>query len=241
MTYLRGIAAAVGALLVLVPAGAANATSMPSVDQLWSGAYIGVAAGAGSVSSKVVDVADYNLLGNEVIKYDGTGGIVGGTAGFNWQSNSWVYGVEGDLSWSGIDETGASAYGNGDDTFLSTDVNWLATLRARFGRAFADHRLVVYVTAGVVIAGVKNSVLDVYTLAGTDTANLSKSSTRTGFIGGAGLEFALHNGWSVKGEYLCADLGDESVTGYSDVYHDWIDYRFDDRLHLFRVGLNYRH
>jgi outer membrane immunogenic protein len=74
------------------------------------------------------------------------------------------------------------------------------------------------------------------------------SATRVGWTVGAGAEYALMNGWSIKGEYLHVDLGSSSVTSTNltsdngafafpaSVFTHSIDWRWD----IARVGLNYK-
>jgi outer membrane immunogenic protein len=40
--------------------------------------------------------------------FDVSGGMVGGTIGYNWQHGSWVLGLEGDLDWANISSSGTS-------------------------------------------------------------------------------------------------------------------------------------
>ena len=58
----------------------------------WTGFYIGVNGGGGWGRSSS------DLSGH----IDTSGGVAGGTAGYNAQFGNWVLGVEGDLDWSNI-------------------------------------------------------------------------------------------------------------------------------------------
>jgi opacity protein-like surface antigen len=63
---------------------------------------------------------------------DGDNGVVGGVQlGYNWQSNQIVYGVEGDISFSG-----------------EHSIDWLASARGRLGYLIQP-RVLVYGTAGL--------------------------------------------------------------------------------------------
>ena len=64
----------------------------------WSGAYVGINAGYGFGKSQWTDSAS----GASTNIFDINGGLAGGTAGYNWQSGGWVYGLETDFDWSGI-------------------------------------------------------------------------------------------------------------------------------------------
>jgi opacity protein-like surface antigen len=63
---------------------------------------------------------------------DGDNGVVGGfQLGYNWQANQFVYGIEGDISFSG-----------------EHSIDWLASARGRLGYLIQP-RLLAYGTAGL--------------------------------------------------------------------------------------------
>jgi outer membrane immunogenic protein len=67
----------------------------------WTGFYTGIAGGLAWGQSQFVDADPTNLnglLGSPITKkFDVSGGIFGGTVGYNWQFNNWVTGLEGDF------------------------------------------------------------------------------------------------------------------------------------------------
>ena len=81
----------------------------------WSGCYIGANAGAIGNNSDLLarpsgEFLDLARAGNNPLRTDSfsledTAFSGGGQVGCNWQSGSWVFGVEGDLQWSGLDES----------------------------------------------------------------------------------------------------------------------------------------
>jgi outer membrane immunogenic protein len=121
-----------------------------------------------------------------------TGWLLGGTVGYNHQWDMFVLGVEGDIAWSNI---GGSTVSGG--ATVSSNVNWIGTFRGRAGVA-VDQAL-LYVTAGVAAAGVNSTV--------GAPLNTSFSGVHTGWTAGAGLEYAVTDDWSVKGEYTYTALG----------------------------------
>jgi outer membrane immunogenic protein len=216
----RLVLASIGALAMVTTMGAANAAdiarrqAMPTKAPLyapiynWTGAYVGINGGGGWGSS---DTSAPFASGS----FRGTGGVVGGTVGYNWQTGPTVFGVEGDIDWSNI--RGSSACGVG--FACETKNSWLATARGRVGYAF--DRFLPYVTGGLAVGDIKNTVSGV----GTSTA------TKAGYAIGGGLEAALSGPWTAKVEYLYADLGrGTSMLG--------ADTKFNTSL--VRAGVNYR-
>ncbi len=75
--------------------------------------------------------------------YNVSGGQVGGTVGYNFQTGAWVLGVEGDVDWSSV--KGSTACPNAAFT-CSTENSWLSTVRGRLG--YAAGPALFYVTGG---------------------------------------------------------------------------------------------
>ena len=90
----------------------------------WSGFYVGATAGYGWGESRHTDTG-----GTTTGDFDIEGFIGGATLGGNWQSGAFVFGVEGDVSFSDIDGSTTAVCAGG----CSTDINWLGTLRGRGG------------------------------------------------------------------------------------------------------------
>ncbi len=173
----------------------------------WTGVYAGINGGYGwgrSNFSAPLSTGDFNT----------TGGQVGGTLGYNYQVGQAVFGLEGDLDWSNV--KGSAACGG---LTCETKNNWLGTARGRIGYAF--DRFMPYVTGGLAVGGVKNSV----------TGLGDSTTTKAGYALGGGLEAALAGPWTAKVEYLYADLGHTSAPAGSDASF---------KTNLVRAGLNYR-
>ncbi len=173
----------------------------------WTGFYVGINGGGGWGHS------DFSapFAGSSNL----SGGLVGGTLGYNWQMNQVVFGLETDLDWSNI--RGSSACGAGFS--CETKNNWLGTFRGRIG--YAADRFMPYVTGGLAYGGVKGSVAGIG----------SSSQTKTGWTLGGGVEFAVAGPWTAKLEYLYVDLGNvDSTLGSTNNFH----------TNIVRAGLNYR-
>jgi outer membrane immunogenic protein len=147
---------------------------------------------------------------------DGDGGIIGGTVGFSWQANRIVFGLEGDVSWTGIDADGRFSFpggGNVDPIELRVDreVEWFGTARGRLGVA-AD-RFLIFGTGGLAFADVELSTLAVDPTPGAlENFSGAEDDWEFGWTLGGGVEVAVTNRFSVKAEALYFDLGDQSAT-----------------------------
>jgi opacity protein-like surface antigen len=202
-------AAAMAADLPMQQQAPAAYTPVASVYD-WSGVYLGVHAGYGWGDAEI-DVA-----GLPGVDSDADGFLGGVQAGYNAQWGNWVGGVELDASYSGVE---------GDDIAgLDTELNWVGTARARVGYAF--DRLLPYVTGGLALGEVE---------ATNTIAGISESNTHIGWTVGAGLEYAVTDNVTVRGEYSYIDLQDESYTLGAGVPADaGLD------LHTVKAGLNYK-
>ena len=123
--------------------------------------------------------------------FNTSGGLVGGTLGYNYQMGQAVFGLEGDIDWSNIRGSASACAG----TTCETRNDWLGTARGRIGYAF--DRFMPYVTGGAAFGDIKASA------AGIGDAN----ETKAGWTVGGGVEAAIAGPWTAKVEYLYVDLG----------------------------------
>jgi outer membrane immunogenic protein len=153
----------------------------------WTGFYVGINGGGA---------------------FNTTGGLVGGTLGYNYQVGQVVYGLEGDMDWSNIRDSGTVRNG------------WLGTVRGRLG--YAIDRFMPYVTGGAAFGNIKTSV----------DALGSSNETKAGWTLGGGIEAAITGPWTAKVEYLHVDLGrGASVIGTNarfdaNIVRAGLNYRF---------------
>ena len=198
----------------------------------WSGCYLGVHGGGKWGKSE--QIADSGALAGSSMtgSYDIDGGLFGGQVGCNFQSGAWVFGIEGDGSWTNADGGSNLIAPFNPAFFASTEEKWLATVRGRLG--YAAGNWLLYVTGGGAFASVEiRSVLTA-----TPTTFREESKTLSGWTVGAGAEWGLAGGWSVKAEYLYVDLGDKRFFVPADI--TFVTRRADAQQHIARVGLNWR-
>lgn len=154
--------------------------------------------------------------------FGGSGFEGGGQVGCNQQWNQLVLGVEGDFNGTSLNNSqttafpafaniGNPAFTNAAHTEQVTDrLDWYSTVRARAGLAY--DQFLVYATGGVAFGNfqsntaVQFATFPVFPVYNGAQHFGSASTTRTGAVVGAGLEYAFQN-WSVKVEYLFIDFG----------------------------------
>jgi outer membrane immunogenic protein len=138
-------------------------------------------------------------------------GFVGGVqAGYNWQSGSFVFGLEGDIQATAAEETFAPwKFSN----------PWFGTVRGRAGYTFSN--IMFFGTGGLAFGELRAT-----------TFGVSESHTNAGWTLGVGAEMGIDRNWSAKIEYLYVDLANSNfvITGASNGY----------RFGLIRAGINYR-
>ena len=186
--------------------------------------------------------------------FDKTGGFGGGQLGYNFQWDRFVLGVETDIQGSNIDGSGSafasvpfSRFGTiSANTYRESGLDYFSTVRGRLGYTF--DQVLVYATGGFAyggVSGVASTTLGIESLRAGQVAynyTVNPSATRTGYVAGGGVEYALTPLWSVKAEYQYIDLG--SGNGYIG-YHTDTDrargyYTIEQNFNTVRVGLNYK-
>jgi outer membrane immunogenic protein len=194
----------------------------------WAGCYVGAnAGGAVSGSNFTTAIGTGTHLAPADIALVEEGGIGsanspnflgGGQVGCNWQSDTIVYGLEGDFDYFRSTPqiiNGTATLADGATSFTVTQTlttNYLATLRPRLGVA-ADKNL-FYITGGAAFtkAGYTQTYLDAAVPVGTGAATGSK--TLVGWTAGAGWEYAWTDHWILRFEYLFTSFpGSVGATG----------------------------
>jgi len=208
-----------GGIAVMALAAPASAADLPpkpfykapayAAPYNWAGFYVGVVGGGGWGDTR------HSGPGGSTGNFDQSGGIVGGTLGYNWQAGNIVFGLEGDLSWADITGSSSSCLPSCFTTIRSFD-----TARGRVGMAF-DNWL-PYITGGAAIANIEAGQTGVF----------SGSNTRVGATVGAGVEWMFAQNWSAKAEYLYTSFDSQSTyAGSVNVA--------ERNVNLLRLGVDY--
>jgi outer membrane immunogenic protein len=275
MQFAWGLGAA--ALVSIGITGTASAADMavkappmaaPAVIYNWTGGYVGFNLG-GTWNDSRADVFPTGCFlssvtcgggpANNPIRSDSnrlnqaafTGGV---QAGYNWQRDRWVFGVEGDINYNGVNDGVAVARPlvaplAGTMLHAETDkLQWFGTVRGRAGIT-ATPNFLIYATGGLAFGQVKSATAVAFTTT-PDTYAGSLDDTRFGWTVGGGGEWMFAPNWSVKAEYLYVDLGKASyadacvnvaVCGSPPQVAPGASYQTDLRVreHVARVGVNY--
>jgi outer membrane immunogenic protein len=229
----------------------------------WTGFYLGIDAGWGDRRENnnyaapgvpsppgfiAADAAAISAGASNQL--DSRGGAFGAVAGYNQQFGALVVGVEGDITWLGLSKsvgvTFPAPFAGPVVSSTSAKTEWVATIRPRAG--FAIDRFFGYVTGGLALTQNNFSQTVVYsstfTAAGTDT--FTSNNVRAGVTLGAGLEYALSDHWSIKGEYLHVWI--PSIDGTSTTHSPFFglgtpvsySHSVNASLDLGKIGVNYR-
>ena len=207
----------------------------------WTGWYIGGNVGVGWADRDVTfapnDPAASSFLTRTLpppMSFNTEGAVGGAQFGYNWQFQpNWLVGFETDFDWSGM---------KGSSTVFITaippiaglwttdeHIKWFGTVRGRLGWLPLPN-LLVYGTGGFAYANVERSANYTFTApnfgigfvgpfgfqCGLGAVNPcfagSSHQTLTGWTAGGGLEYALTQQWSVRGEYLYVSLDNKPLT-----------------------------
>ena len=232
----------------------------------WSGLYGGIHGGGGAFTGTAMDwdngvfghPEDFSQRQNTSFQAEGDfdlngfAKLVGGQVGYNHQTGHVIWGLEGDMAWTGFNEGRVFKRG---DNYVKAQMDWLATLRGRLGLATGNG--MAYVTGGLAMARVghcANKYEDGKDTTGIDyelspcsnedvgntgqqnvIENIAWDGVQPGLVAGVGVEARISEHLSLKGEYLYLHLADKNLV-YNSTNDADID--FGHNAHLFRLGLN---
>lgn len=176
----------------------------------WSGAYVGGALGGNTIRGEDVSYGDG-------AKSDtGFSGAIYG--GYNFQVNQWVFGVEGDVSFSG-------AKVDDGDYLLPLESKARGSIRGRVG--YAIENIMPYFTAGLAVGSFRVD----HNGGGSDIAR----ETLTGYALGGGIEWGITQNLIARGEYIFSGYGKNDFHFSGNDIHE-----IKVQTHDFRIGLAYK-
>jgi outer membrane immunogenic protein len=185
----------------------------------WTGFYIGGQAGYEFGTTRDDRFFQRAIPGivSPITSYGSTGFIGGAHAGYNFEINQFVLGVEGDVNGAAYSGriTSVDLFNPAVLVTESTRIGIQGSFRGRIGYAF--DRVLIFGTGGVAGASIRSSFSD------TVAPGIAESTIgRVGWTAGGGIAYAIDNNWSVGAEYRYADYGhltyaiDATAAGGSD-------------------------
>jgi outer membrane immunogenic protein len=267
--WLKGVAVVA---LTTLGAAAAQAADLPTRKEApapvfvpppftWTGFYVGLNAGgiwsSGSRNATLFAPAADAFLVSDFPGGLGNGNagfIGGGQAGYNWQTGAFVLGIETDFQGTTLSRStnlagpsflGPAGPGDFFTLHAKTSLDWLGTTRGRVGFVVTpDNRLMVYATGGVAYGGGSTN-FSFYDSTGAFWSG-NPSSSRVGWTIGGGVEYALTNNWTIRGEYLYADLGSNNFTSVGNAIATtefpgvYASGHINYNASIFRAAVNYK-
>lgn len=221
------------------PAG----VSVPAIfGSPWTGFYVGVDTGYGwgsdTVSATGAEATFASRWGiPSSYSPEPSGWLVGGHAGYTYSFGFLAAGIETDIAWARL--RGSTTWDDhivgipaASSITVTDELDWLGTTRLRLGVSPVGS-LLIYGTGGVAYGGVTTTG---HLRFPPNEINATHSSTEIGWAAGAGVEYALGAGWSVRAEWLHYDLGE--VAWRPAAFAD--DVKTQAAGNLVRGGVSYR-
>jgi outer membrane immunogenic protein len=196
----------------------------------WTGFYLGGNVGGAWAHRDVTDTFFLGDFGNG----NNNGVFIGGgQVGYNWQVGYAVLGIEADFD--------GAANNNNTRTVgivqVTSNNRWITTLAARFG--LTNGPWLFYGKAGGGWVG--NEDFTITNLA-TGASITASNNSNSGWLLGAGIEWAFAPNWSAKVEYNFLGLDDRTFVtpfGFQRLAGDTFFERNRD-IQMVKVGINYR-
>jgi outer membrane immunogenic protein len=206
----------------------------------WTGCYIGIHGGFAWGRHKLHDPITDTDIDFFDDRHDLDGFLVGGTLGCNlWQSDRWVFGIEGQAAWADFDgeRTFTPAVFPGVGHFRS-EIDVIGSISARFGYAFgATGQTLVFVKGGGAFINIDHRA-HVFTDPFTFTVWEGDSDLRWGWMVGGGFEQAFGGGWSFKAEYNFNHFDRDDISACFGGLCDTFEVR--QHIHVVKFGINYK-
>lgn len=204
------------------------------------GGYVGGASGARDITAR--DTNGYNALGDTWGYKLDSSFIGGGTLGCNYQTGQFVFGLEGEAGYMKLRGSALDPLSPFIplDTLSSTKYgDWYGMITGRVGIAW--DRALLYVKGGAAFVPTTSSVVDANPAGGNIVTATTNDTTKAAWTLGGGIEYAIAEAWSIKGEYMYIGVRGTAnacgITGTGTGPFCWShDY---SGIHTAKFGINY--
>jgi outer membrane immunogenic protein len=241
-------------ITALLAVSALAAPAFAADEYHWTGFHVGLNLGYSDARFGVPFTGSLTTPGNTYsasgkVTLDKSGFVGGGQFGYDYLfANGWLVGFETDAQATTADATvrvvgpmnATATY----DLTVQGNLAFLNTARARVGYVLPCN-LLVYGTGGLAYGGV-GTTFDLRAHSGSDDIQtyLDKFTVKVGWTLGAGVEYPLSDRISLRGEYLYADLGANTLyAGAFSVPSPAVSgtgsFEQKTETHLIRIAINY--
>jgi outer membrane immunogenic protein len=201
----------------------------------WTGFYLGGNIGGAWAHRDVTDTffgVNFNN-GNDKGVFIG-----GGQVGYNWQVGYGVLGIEADFDGVANNNNTGTVFTAFGPVQVTSNNRWITTVAARFG--VTNGNWLFYGKAGGGWVG--NEDFTVTNLRTGSSFNISNDNSNSGWLLGAGIEWAFAANWSAKVEYNYLGLEDRKfiVPPGSPFFPGDTFTRSNRNLQMVKAGINYR-
>src|SRR5262245_18511903 len=199
----------------------------------WTGFYLGGNIGGAWAHRDVTD----SLLGANFNNGNNDGVFIGGgQLGFNWQVNYVVLGFEWDIDGAANNNNTGTVFVPGVGVLQLTSNNrWITTLAARFG--VTNGYWLFYGKAGAGWVGAQD--FTVTNLTTGTSVTVSNDNSNSGWLVGAGIEWAFAPNWSAKLEYDYLGLDSRTFTVPAGFLAGDTFTQNNRNIQMLKVGVNY--
>jgi len=223
--------------------------SLPALAVDWSGCHAGVDIGVARARSQATDLpydrgpyagmAAWNTAGDRMTA-DDVSGAVGISTGCDRQVATLGSGnlvIGGVMDFALLNASGSAGFGgSGRDTSAAFELHSAASLRFRVG--YAQDRSFYYLTGGYARGDVDVSARDQGPPA---MMQVSNGGGRSGWVIGAGVEWAIAPSRTLEASLLHYDFGTLTATGEAeDPAGAYPRFEHDIRADVLRIGMNWR-
>ena len=259
------LSAAVAMLAAAAPAAIADDGAFAWIP---GGGYGGVFAGAGWTQTGAVDTDGFSYSGRSGWSVDQSdGGLVGGVlVGRKFEVGGVPLRIELDGTFGNMSAKTdrIDPLSDPPDETVESELGWIAAARAGIEQAVGP--ATVFVTAGVALARIENSLTDLDAYRGSDGEwvllpdgraarrvdpddSFRDTSTELGWTIGAGVETSLNDDWTLRLESSYLDFGESTHHANhsgndpccgSGTPRRRVSYRIQNEFGLVRVGFIYR-
>jgi outer membrane immunogenic protein len=216
---LFGVAISGAIALTISSAHVASAADLPTkapayapvASYNWAGFYVGVDVGGGWAFSQTTFVdgspgVPPGFVTNPIY----SSGVLGGAyAGYNYQINRFVVGIDGDYARANLRGSETGAFPNGDFGSINDRIKWIATAAARLG--YAVNNWMFFGKGGWAWSDFDYAGRT-FSPVGVLLNNNTLPTTRNGWTVGTGVEWGFAAHWSAKLEYDYVSFGTAAET-----------------------------